>query len=479
MPPESRRPGVLPEALRELTRDLPPPQAKPNGAAARTFDFHLTDLGACQRLVARHGARLRYCHPWKKWLVWDGKRWKPDATAEVLQLARETVRSIYNEAAATQDTNTRKALASYAQKYESEARLSAMVSLAESEYGVPVLPEQLDACRWLLNIDNGTLDLRTGNLQPHDPANLITKLAPVAYDAHAVGPVWLKFLEKVTGGSLPIAKFLQEAVGSSLSGEVLEEVLLVLYGTGANGKSTFVETILGMMGDYATKTPTTTLMDQRRDGSVPNDIARLRGVRMVAAVESKEGRRLNEERVKELTGRDTVTARFLFAEWFDFKPEFTLWLATNHRPEVRGTDHAIWRRLRLIPFTVTIPADQQDRRLPDKLREEWPGILRWAVEGCRRWLAAEGLSAPAEVTGATQAWQADADILGEFLEGYTLGDPDDWVQSAELWAAYQEWCKGERFSLTRRQFARALADKGLVQQRMHAGRVWRGIRKGT
>jgi putative DNA primase/helicase len=263
-------------------------------------------------------------------------------------------------------------------------------------------------------------------------------------------------------------------VGYSLTGDTREQVLFLLHGSGANGKSTFLEVIQALLGEYALQTPAETLVQKQGEG-IPNDVARLKGARFVAASETEEGKRLAEGMVKKMTGGDVLTARFLHQEYFEFKPEFKLFLATNHKPLIRGTDHAIWRRIRLIPFQVQIPDAEKDKALPEKLKAERSGILTWALEGCRSWQQ-EGLSTPAEVLQATEAYRDEMDILKDFLESCCIEKAEAEAKVSDLYAAYVAWCEanGER-PLTQRAFGMKLSERGLGQRRTKVARYWVGI----
>jgi len=435
--------------------------------------YNLTDLGNAERFVADHGDDVLYCYPWRKWLVRGGARWVRDEAGRVHKLAKGRVRGIYREASDADDEDRRKALAKHAAASESETRIRAMVELAKSE--VPVAPEELDANPWVLNVLNGTIDLRTGELREHRREDLITKLAPVEYDPAATAPTWEAFLERVLPGD-ELRAFVQRAAGYSATGDTSEQCMFIHHGPGANGKSTFQETLAAALGDYAMRTPTETLL-VKRSGGVPNDVARLKGARFVTASETEEGRRLAESLVKDLTGQDTISARFMWAEWFDFKPTHALHLSTNHKPEIRGTDPAIWRRIRLIPWAVTIPPAEQDRKLSEKLRGELPGVLAWIVRGCLQWQR-EGLQAPEEVRQATKAYRAEMDVLAAFLADCCVRDEDEEAFAGELWGAWKRWCEetGEHAG-TQKRFGGRLAERGFLNHRdSRTGRkVWSGL----
>ncbi len=437
-----------------------PDATVPNDA----LPVHLTDLGNARRMARHYGGHLRFCHPWGRWLVWDGQRWALDDTARVERAAKATVGSIYAEAAACQEDSHRKELAKHALRSEAATKLRAMMDLTRSEPGIPVLPDALDADPWLLTVANGTLDLRTGELRPHSPGDLITKLAPVPYDAAATCPRWLAFLAETFEGNGPLMAYVQKMAGYALTGDTSEQSLFVLWGTGQNGKSTMLSTLGAMQGDYWKQTPTETLL-ARSGNVIPNDVAALKGARLVTAIEADEGRRLAESLVKQMTGGDPLAARFMRAEWFNFLPTFKLFLATNHKPEIRGTDLAIWRRIRLIPFRVTVPASKQDKHLGDKLKAELPGILAWAVRGCLAWQR-EGMAPPAEVVAATTQYREEMDPLADFLAELCIDLPGIATEAGALFKAYSEWCeRGGEKPLNQTQFGRRLAERGYQKSR--------------
>ena len=473
--------------VRSGNRGVPPdapggPETHTEAQSGRRC-YPLTDTGNAERLVARHGHDLRYVHLWGKWLAWDGRCWAIDETGEIERRAKATVRTIPAEAEGIAERDLYAATLKWAVGSESEARQRAMIRLAQAEEGIPTPPTLLDTDPWRMSLENGTLDLRTGQLAPHDRADLITRAVPVAWDPHATCPTFLAFLERITrdpdGAARPeLVTFLQRAIGYSLTGLTSERVIFILYGTGRNGKSTLLDVIRGLLGDYAMRVPTETLM-ARRGESIPNDIARLKGARFVFANETDEGRRLSEALIKDITGGDTISARFMRGEWFDFKPEFKVWMATNHRPTIRGTDNAIWDRIRLIPFDQRIPDAEQDRDLGHRLAAELPGILAWAVEGCLAWQQGlrDGLGAPDAVRQATEAYRSSMDVLAAWLDDCCVVDKRVRGPAGALYESYKGWCEtnGERH-LPQRTFGQRLAERGFESVKGTGGkRFWNGI----
>jgi len=435
---------------------------------------HHTDLGNARRLVAGYGKNLRFCHESGKWLFWNGEIWATDDSGIVERFAKDTVRKIYLEAGDTANGTDRQALGKHGLKSEAEARLHAMVNLAKTEPDIPVNISALDADPWLLNCRNGTLDLRTGKLLPHHPGNLCTKTIPVAYDPHAKCPTWKEFLRRVMAEKPELIKFLQRPIGYALTGSTGEQVLFFLYGTGANGKSTFIETCRNLLGDYAQQSEFDTFVTKKNDGP-RNDIARLRGARLVAAVEAAQGRQLAENVIKQVTGGDTVTARFLYHEHFEYLPQFKLFLVANHKPVIVGTDEAIWRRIRLIPFTVTIPRDQRDKQLLEKLRAELPGILAWAVRGCLQWQA-DGLGEPEAVSIATADYKREMDVMADFIEERCVLGEQKTVNAGLLYLTFQEWAdKNGEEVLTQKRFGTQLRERGFTADKKQGQRCWVGL----
>lgn len=448
------------------------------GEALARRAYYLSDVGNGERFAAQHGADLRFCHVWGKWLFWDGRRWSLDTTGEVMRRAKRTARSIYAEAAETPDKDRRESLARWAATSERRERLTAMIALAESEEPIPIAVESLDSDAWLLNVENGTLELRTGELREHRRDDYLTKCCPVEYPTEPGDDpeLWLSFLDRIFDSRQPLIDFVQRLMGASLVGEVLEHVLPIYYGPGSNGKSVKIETWAGMLGpDYAMKAPPGLLMVSRSDRH-PTELADLHGKRLVAAMETADGGRLSEALVKELTGGDSVRARRMREDFWQFRPSHTVVLATNHKPTIRGTDFGIWRRIRLVPFTVTIPEAEQDRELTSKLRAEWPAILRWAVAGCLDWQR-NGLQAPGDVLVATETYRADQDVLGEWLQDRCITGNSYTARASDLYHAYKDWATGRgEYVESQTRFGTRLAERGFGKDRDSGNRVvYRGI----
>lgn len=453
-----------------------------NGHGAMTDPIQspqLSDAGNAERFARDHHSRVRFVHPLRKWFLWDDRRYAPDDTGAVVGLAKSTVKKIYSDAPYAETPADRAELARHAIKSEAEPRLSAMLKLAASEPGIPVRPSELDANPMMLNTFSGTVNLATATAQPHQSHDLITKLAPVVYDPDAACPLWEAVLHRIFASNTQLIAFVQRAIGYGLTGDTSEQCFFVLWGAGANGKTTLLTTIFEMLGDYAVATRPETFMVKGPD-SIPNDVARLRGARFVIATEASQGHRLAESLVKQVTGGDVVTARFMRSEFFDFTPTFKVFFGTNHKPVIRGTDHAMWRRVRLIPFTVAIPEAEQDKHLKTKLRAEWPGILRWAIDGCLAWQR-NGLGMPEEVRAAIETYRQEMDLLGEFLRDRCICAPAESVGAATLYETYLAWCNtNNEKPLSQTALGRQLGERGFPPARIKAeGRIRRGLRLRT
>jgi putative DNA primase/helicase len=442
----------------------------------------LTDVGNGKRFAAEHGSIARFCHPWSKWLLWDGTRWRIDDTGRAMALAKQTILGLFRWAAkqieslAGDESDEAKSKAAAIRKVLNHAlksqhvnRLKAMLDLAKSEPGIPILPDVLDADPWALNLANGTLDLKTGLLRPHSQPDYLTKICPVAFDPSATCHRWENFLAEIFDYCESLMGYMQRLSGYWLTGQTTEHALPVFYGTGANGKSTYVGAIFDLLGaDYSGKASRDLLTAIKGDKH-PTSLAWLHGKRFVAAIETAEGARLDEALVKELTGGDAVTARRMREDFWTFQPTHKIALVTNHKPTIKGTDHAIWRRLRLIPFTIAFTEDKQDKNLLAKLRAELPGILNWALAGCLGWQK-HGLADPAEVVAATAEYRNAEDRIGEFLLERCHLNPGFRVKVTDLYAAFRHWADthGER-ELSGTAFGKALGERGFERD---AGKRW-------
>ena len=473
------KPYTIGEAMESVMSAFSQPPREPRRLSLAHFP--MTDIGNGERLVLRHGLDLRYCHPWKSWLVWDGKRWKKDDTAEVFRRAKEVTRQMRVMSADITDEELAKKLFAHSLRTETAARQRAMLEKASSESDIVVLPESFNRNRWLLNVENGTLDLRTGELRNHSRDDMLLKVMDVPYNARAKCPRWHAFLERILPDPETRA-FIKRAVGYSLTGEVSEEVIFLMYGSGQNGKSKFIETLRSLLGPYAQAAPSALLTTQKRSADAASpDVARLFGARFVSAVETGEGRWLAETLLKLLTGGDRVTARFLYSDPFEFDPTHKFWLASNHLPAVRGTDEAIWRRILRIPFEVFIPPEERDVNLLEKLVAERRGVLRWAVEGCLEWQQV-GLQPSQEVVEGTERYRAEQDVFVAFLEDRCAVQSDVWVATGDLYRNYVAWARGNGYQpMSSIALGHKLSERpeGFASAKRNGVRGWKGLSVAT
>lgn len=440
-----------------------------------------TDTGNAQRLVKRHGTNLRYCHPFRRWFVWTGTHWTEDEKGDVPRLAKDEMRRLlktYSEILAKcSEEDPRKeqfsAMLQWVLKSLDAKRLKPMIELAQSEPGIPIVPGDMDRDQWLLNVKNGTIDLRTGALLPHRQEDLITRVCGVEYDRHAACPTWERCLHQWQGGNEDMIGYLQRAAGYSLTGNVSEQCLFFLHGDGANGKSTFLDVLLTMLGEYGMQAVSEMLV-QRKSEVHLTERADLHNRRMVATIETDDGRKMAEALVKQVTGGDRIRARKCHKDCFEFLPTFKIWLAANHKPAVKGTDHAIWRRIKVVPFTVTIPPESRDPNLSEKLRAELPGILAWAVRGCMDWQLRNSLGEPEEVTAATDNYRTEQDLLGAFIRDVCQVHPEYRTRAGELLDAYKTFT-GDK-EMTPREFAKQLKARNYISKQGTGGYMyWHGL----
>lgn len=425
--------------------------------------FSLDDIGNAERLIAKFGEGLRYCFPFKSWLVWDKNRWRNDSKGEIFELARQTARAIIHEAFNAPDEK-RDSILKHARKSCNSKEMENMIKQARSLTSVPVDPLEFDKSNWLLAVDNGTIDLKTGKLREHDRGDMVTKITPISYDPVGKAPIWEAFLDSIFCGDKELIGFIQRAVGYSLTGSTAEQCFFMCHGTGSNGKSTLFNVLSDILGDYSKTADMELFTERRNNQNSSNEVAMLQGSRLVTTVETNDGVKLNEALVKKLTGSDLIVAKRLYADSFEYKPVFKIWMAVNHLPIIKGTDIGIWRRIRIVPFNAYISDAEKDVKLPEKLKKEYPAILRWAVEGCIAWQK-HGLNPPAIVLAATDEYKQDQDMFGEFITTCCVVGEGIKCSSKQLYSEYEKWCEESNYRpLTSKSFVRILRDKGFLQE---------------
>jgi putative DNA primase/helicase len=421
-----------------------------------------SDEALALRFTERYAEKLRYIAAWSKWLIWNSQYWQFDETLNAFDFARRICRGAASEC----DKK-------FANSIASAKTVAAVERLARADRRLAATTDQWDADPWLLNTPSG---VRTAECRPHDPGDYMTKIAGVAPGASCLLPHWNAFLNRVTGGDADLIAFLQRVVGYTLTGVTREHALFFLYDTGANGKSTFLNAITGAMGDYCRTAPIETFTASTSERH-PTDLAGLRGARLVSAVETEEGRRWAESKIKALTGGDKISARFMRQDFFEFIPQFKLLIAGNHKPGLRSVDEAIRRRFYLIPFTVTIPAEERDPALLEKLKTELPGILHWMIEGCLQWQQ-RGLAPPAVVTAATAAYLEAEDAIAAWIADCCEIDPNHWERRNDLFASWSAWAQrtGEYTGSLKRFLERLETRPGIIPKRQSHGRGFYGLR---
>jgi putative DNA primase/helicase len=439
----------------------------------------LTDLGNAERLVLAErddaGNYLIHYSQDAGWRYFEATHWKTDITSEIGRRAIHAVRRIHLEADKTRDKDMRQNIYNWEIRSEAAGKITAMVELTKIIPGISVEPNVWDKNPWLLNYKNGTANLHTGEFYPHRRQDFITKLIDLDYDPKAQCPEWEKFLTRILPNS-ETQRFVQRAVGYSLTGLTREHCFFILYGTGANGKSTFLDTLRAMMFDYGGVVRAESLMISKNNSGAQAspDIAALRALRLVTSSETDEDRHLAEGLIKEITGNRTIKARHLYQNEFEFEPTFKIWLAVNHLPRIKGTDEGIWRRLRRLPFNISIPLHEQDKTLIDKLLTELPGIHAWAMTGLKIYLSS-GLGTCPEVDDATREYREQSDLLKPFIDECCITGPSRFVEKSTLYEVYSEWCKknGE-YTLSKQYFGTRIVERGF-KPRKSGKWFWDGI----
>jgi putative DNA primase/helicase len=431
----------------------------------------LTEDALALRFSERHENDLRYVAARAQWFKWDGVRWRPEPTHLAFDLARDSCRTD------AETYGNGRPLAVTAQM------VAAVERMAKADRRQAATLEQFDADGWLINAatedDMSTaqaFDLRNGTARPPSPGDFITKKTACAAAAPGTPhPLWTMFLDKITAGNVELQKFLQRYIGYCCTGATDEHVFVFAYGTGANGKSTFINTVLKILGDYGTVADVGTFIASNYERH-PTDMAKLHGARLVVAQETEKGRRWDEAKIKTMTGGDKMAARFMRQDFFDFIPTFKLFITGNHKPRLENVDEAMRRRLLLVPFVVQIPPEERDPDLPEKLKSEWPAILRWCLDGCGEWRRI-GLAPPDLVTEATKSYFDDQDVLSEWLEDCTAdGGPFAFTASTQLYASWKQWCDERGMEPgSVKALSDGLTDRGYIPKRTKRGRGFHSL----
>ncbi len=452
----------------------------------------LHDTGNALRFAQQWGSEYRYC-PERGWMRWDGSRWIEDKDGAIVRAATETADEINDEllaatpfaikSAATAASIAPEKLAAkwakWAHDSHSRGRLDAMIELARSRQGITVPIERFDADHWLLNCQNGTLNLRTLEFKEARRDDLITRQAPVSYDPQSKCPRWQRFLKEISDGRDEMPGYLQRLAGHCLTGDTSEQSFWILWGDGENGKGVYRDTIQSLLGSdrdgYAVEAQPKFFI--RRDApGIPSELASWKGARLVTAAEPPSGAPADESLIKSLTGQDMVRCRFLFKEYFSYRPTFKILVLANRPLSIHDSDHGVWRRLRLLPFTATFTGEARDKELRQKLQDELPGILNWAIEGLRQWQGA-GLGMPAFLREATEGYRAEEDRIAAFLAQQT--EPNGETQANALYTTYSFWAeeRGEK-PLSMRRWSQALRSHGVLTRTLH-GRTLLNVRLRT
>lgn len=430
-------------------------------------NFMLSELGNAERIAWEHGENVKYCVG-MDWLLWNGKKWERDTTKKIERITAQTLRKLFEDADACDDPAEYKKILKWANRCES--RSTRVNSIADLKPILAKPRDDFDKDDYLFNCANGIVDLRTGELCPHDKSKYITQISPVEYDPNAKCPTWEKFLTTVfvhENGEPDneLIGYMQKLIGYTLTGSTKEQSIYFLYGNGSNGKSTFIDAINKLMGEYASTTNTETFIKKNNDSGVNNDIARLTGARYVSASESEDGQQLSESLVKQITGGDKITARFLRQEFFEFTPKFKIFFMTNNKPIIKGSDNGIWRRIKLIPFVAEIPDEKKDRTLGEKLQKELPGILLWAIKGCQKWLR-EGLTSAEAVAKASNEYREEMDVVQPFINECCTVGPGEKIEAKKLYESYANWAfENKELELHNRQFYKKIVQMGYKKRK--------------
>ena len=467
--------GIISTLLSENTDRLDPPLDKETvitiaksiaryDPASQESEFKLTDVGNAERFVEMFKDDVKYCAAFRKWYIWNGKYWEQDE-GTIVEYAIHCIRSIYTEADMLPEGERRKALIQHALKSENGNRIRSMIAIASGKKDLAIKPDDWDANPWLLNCQNGTIDLRKGKLQPFRKQDFITRICDTEYNEKCPTPLWDSLLETVMSGKKIMIDYLQRACGYALTGQTNEQVMFIFHGTGCNGKSTFLNIFSAIMNTYAQSTSSETFMQKKND-NINNDVARLKGARFVTAIEMEENKRLAESLIKSMTGGDKLVTRFLYGEFFEYIPQFKVFLAVNHKPVIRDTTNSIWRRLKIVGFENTFTEANRDNQFAEKiLAREKPGILAWAVRGCLEWQK-QKLNDPPEVKRAVGDYRDEMDSFKNFFDECCEESETGRISNKVLRSAYEEWCRDNgEYALSQRPFSQKLIEMKFQKRR--------------
>jgi putative DNA primase/helicase len=443
------------------TNEPPPPPPGEPGDDPRPPAF--SDDALALRFAEQHANDLRFVAKWGQWLSWTGTHWRADDTLGAYDKVRETCRE-----AASGCNKARVATA-----VASAKTVAAVERLSKADRRIAATVDQWDADPWLLNTPLGVIDLKIGRMRAHRPDDYMTKITAVGPGGDC--PAFRTFLDRITGSDAELVAYHQRALGYALTGDMREHALFFGHGTGANGKSVLLSTIAGILNTYHRTAPIETFTASNTDRH-PTDLAMLQGARLVTANKTEEGRRWAESRIKQLTGGDPVSARFMRQDFFEFRPTFKLFIAGNVKPGLRRVDEAIRRRFHMIPFAVTIPKDERDKELTEKLKAEWPGILKWMIEGCVQWQKL-GLQPPKAVLDATAAYLEQEDVVAAWIDERCERDPQAWAASSALFGSWTAWATAAgEFTGGSKTFCQSLETRGFERKKMRTGQGFVGLR---
>jgi len=437
---------------------------------------NMTDWGRAKIFADEHKDIVRYSYTMNCWYIWDGKRWKPDSSGLIFQLAKSTIHNMYNDVLPNiDDYDKKKKFTMSLVRAENQHALKAMLDSASNEPNIPVDVTDFDKQLDMINVNNGVVDLNNGKLLPHDKSYNMTKMLLLDYDRGAKCGVWLDFLNTTFEGNQELIGFIQRFLGYSLTGFTDEQIFCIFYGHGSNGKGTLIDTVMNVMGEYAKTTEPETIIKKKYERSSTNDLADLWGARFVTTSETDTYQELDEGRIKRITGQDPIKCRFLYKDLFEYIPEYKLILLTNHEPIIKSHDYSIWRRVKKVPFKMQLPREKWNLNLRRELLDEREGIFNWLVQGAVEWKK-NGLQIPDIIENATEEYKEELDVIGDFIEMCTdIGDNLS-VRNTDLYKCYEQWCEGTMNKpFATNTFSRALIERGFNNIKINGMRGKKGL----